>query len=117
MADFTINAGELRTRITFQAPETSMDLGGAQTLIYKNVPANPIVWARWINAHGHESVTSDAFESVQYALVTVRHRTDIQTTWQLVKDDGSIWKIVALDPVQGRNRWIEMKIERTKGSM
>ena len=115
---YSVNAGELRTRITFQEPTVSQDAGGAQKKTWANVATNPTVWARWINAHGQEVVTSEALKSVQRATVTVRHRSDILSTWRVLRvEDGTAWEIVSPDPVQGRRRWVELVVERAKGSV
>ena len=115
MSDFPISAGELRTQITFQAPTISKDAGGAQKATYANVGTDPTVWSRWVNDHGDELVQSEAMQAQQRATVTVRHRTDIKSTWQIVKDSEN-WKILSIDPVQDRDRWIVMRVERVKGS-
>jgi SPP1 family predicted phage head-tail adaptor len=116
VADFTVNPGEMRTRITFQSPTESKDAGGAQTQGYANVGTNPTVWSKWVNAHGNEAVQSDALASVQRATVAIRHRTDILTTWQVLKDSEA-WKIISIDKVRGENRWIELVVERAKGTV
>ncbi len=116
MADFVVNAGELRTQITFQQPTVGKDPGGAQKETYANVPTNPAVWAKWVNDHGEEAVTSDADKSVQQATVTIRHRSDILETWQVLKNNEA-WKILSVDPVQGLNRWVVLRVERVKGTV
>ncbi|RPI95369.1 MAG: head-tail adaptor protein [Chloroflexi bacterium] len=116
MADFAVNAGELRTLITFQQPTIVKDPGGAQKETYANVPTNPTVRAKWVNDHGDESVTSDAGKSIQRATVTIRHRSDVLETWQVLKG-GEAWKILSVDPVQGRNRWVVLRVERVKGTV
>jgi SPP1 family predicted phage head-tail adaptor len=115
MAGLNIKIADLRTRVTFQQPTTTKDVGGAQVQGFANVATNPTVWARWINAHGQEAEQSEALKSVQRATVTVRYRSDILPTWQLLKDDEA-WQIISVDPVRDRNRWIEMIVERAKGS-
>ncbi len=115
MAEYKISVGDLRTRVTFQFPTTEKDPGGAQVHGFENVASNPTVWARWINSHGQEAVQSEALKSVQRATVTVRYRSDILPTWQLLKDDEA-WKIISVDQVQDRNRWVEMIVERAKGT-
>lgn len=118
MADLNITIADLRTRITFQSPTVSADAGGAQVPSWANVATNPTVWARWINAHGQEVITSDASQSVQRATVTVRHRTDIRESWRILRvSDSSYWQIVSIDAVQGRNRWVELVVERAKGTL
>jgi len=115
MADYRINAGELRTSITLQLPTIGADAGGAQKPTYANAATNPIVKARWINAHGQENVQT-AVKSVQRATVTIRHREDVLTTWRVLKG-GEAWQIISIDPVQDRKRWIEMIVERTIGTV
>lgn len=115
MAQYQVNPGELRTRITLQEPTVSKDSGAAQKATFADVDINPHVWARWINAHGQENVQS-AMKSTQRATVTIRYRSDVKTTWQILKD-GLAWQIVSLDSVQDRKRWIEMVVERTTGTV
>lgn len=116
MADLNIKTADLRTRITFQEPTLTKDAGGAQSPGWANVATNPTVWARWINAHGQEAASSDALKSVQRATVTIRHRTDIQTAWRLLKGTEA-WQIVSMDEVREGNRWIELVVERAKGTV
>lgn len=116
MADYVINPGDLRTRITLQQPTISTDAGGAQRETYADVPTNPTVWAKWVNAHGQEALQQNAVISAQRAAVTIRHRTDVAESWQIVKD-GEAWKIISIDRVQDKHRWLEMVVERVKGTV
>lgn len=113
---YTINPGEMRTLITLQSPTITEDAGGAQSPAYANVSPNPTVYARWVNAHGQEAVNSDAVKSVQRAVVTIRHRTDIKETWQVLKDSEA-WQIISIDPVRDQRRFVELVVERAKGSV
>lgn len=115
MAGLNVQISELRTRITFQQPTITKDAGGAQSETFANVSTDPTVFARWTNAYGQENTLSDAVKSVQRANVVVRHRSDIQTTWQVLKD-GQAWQIISVDEVQDRNRWVELIVERAKGT-
>ena len=118
MADYNVTIADLRTRIAFQSPTVSSDAGGAQKPSFANVGTNPTVWARWINAHGDEAVHSEALKSAQRATVTVRYRSDILTTWQVVRvSDSTVWQVISVDHVQGRNRWTELVLERVKGTV
>lgn len=114
--DYKVNAGDMRTSITFQSPTVSADTGGAQVSTYANVTTNPTVWARWINDHGQEAVHSDALKSVQRATVTIRYRSDVVPTWRVVKDSEN-WQILSVDQVQGKRRWTELVVERAKGTV
>jgi SPP1 family predicted phage head-tail adaptor len=114
--EYQVNAGDLRTSITFQAPTLTTDAGGAQKPGWANASSNPTVLARWVNAHGQETVMSEALQANQRAVVTVRHRTDIQTSWRVVKGT-EYWSIISIDAVQGRNRYVEIVVERVKGTV
>lgn len=117
MADLTVKISELRTRITFQEPTLTQDAGGAQVAGYANIAAVPTVWARWVNDHGQESVTSGAEKSVQGATVTVRYRSDVLETWRILKD-GVAWKIITPpDHVRDTNRWTVFRVELVKGTV
>lgn len=116
MADLNLTISDLRTRITFQEPTITKDPGGAQKTTYANVGTNPTVWAQWINDHGQELVSSDAQKLVQNATVRIRHRSDIAETWRVMKG-GEVWQIFSIDLVQGRNRWVELRVERVKATV
>ena len=84
---------------------------------WANVASNPVVWARCVMTHGQEVVSSDALKASQRMVVTIRHRSDILTSWRIVMLDGATWQIISVDPIQGRNRFIELVAERVKGSL
>jgi head-tail adaptor len=111
----TINPGELRTQITLQSPTVSKDSGGAQKAGYSNASTNPVVLARWINSHGEEN-TNNAVKSVQRATVIIRHRTDIDATWRVLKDNVA-WYVISVDAIRGESRWLELVVERAVGSI
>lgn len=115
MTVVTINPGELRTSITLQTPTISTDAGGAQKAGYANAGTNPTVYARWINSHGQEQA-ENAVKSVQRATVTIRNRTDVQTTWRVLKDNEA-WNIISIDAIRGENRFIELVVERAKATV
>jgi SPP1 family predicted phage head-tail adaptor len=116
MPDLNLKISDLRTRITFQSPTVSTDAGAAQKANYTTISTNPTVWAQWINDHGQEAVASGALASLQRATVRLRHRSDIKPTWRLLKDSEA-WKILSIDLVQDRNRWVELRVERVKGTV
>jgi SPP1 family predicted phage head-tail adaptor len=115
MADYVVDTGDMRTRITFQVPTEARDAGGAQAPTYADAEDFPTVWSRWVNAHGQEH-GQNALKDVQRATVTVRYRSDVRSTWRVIKD-GEAWEIISIDPVQDRNRWIEMVVQRAKGTV
>lgn len=118
MSDFEAHAGQLRTKITIQQPTITTGVDAAQVPTWANVSTNPTVWARWVNAHGQEMLQSDALQSQQRAVVTIRHRTDIQESWRIQRvSDSSYWQIVSVDAVRGQNRWVELLVERAKGTV
>ena len=115
MTVVTFNPGELRTLITLQYPTVTKDSGGAQKAGYTNAVENPVVLARWINAHGEESA-AEAVKSVQRATVIIRQRIDIDATWRVLKD-GVAWYVISVDLIRGENRWLELVVEKAVGSI
>ncbi len=113
---YRVAAGDLRTRITLQRPSLAKDAGGAQVSDWKDAPQTPQVWARWVNAHGQESVASDALKAAQSATVTIRQRADIEVTWRVLRA-GVAWNIVSMDAVQDRRQWLELRVERAQGTL
>ncbi len=116
MAGIDIQVGDMRDRVTFQSPTISKAGSGAQTEAYANVATDPTVWALWVNDHGQETVANDAEKSVQRATVTIRYRSDVLATWQVLKD-SSAWKIFSVDHVRGRNHWTVLRVERVEGTV
>jgi SPP1 family predicted phage head-tail adaptor len=115
--DYQVNAGEMRTWITLQSPTLTTDAGGAQVPGWANVSPNPSVWARCVMAHGQEVVNSEALKSAQRMVITIRNRSDIQTSWRVKLPDDTYWQIISVDPIQGRNRYLELVAEHVKGSV
>lgn len=74
------------------------------------------MWAQWINDHGQEVVSSEVQKSEQRATVRIRYRGDIVETWRVMKG-GEAWNILSIDPVQDQNRWVELRVERVKGTV
>ena len=113
---YRVNPGEMRTSITLQTPTTTKDAGGAQVTTYANASTNPVVFARWINAHGQELVSSETVKAVQRATVTIRYRTDVQPTWRVLRG-GVAWEVISVDPVQDKRRFVELIVERAQGTV
>ncbi len=116
MADLPIHAGELRTPITFQSPTINKSGAGAQVEAYANVATNPTVRALVVYDHGQEVVGSESEKSVQNATVTVRYRSDVLATWQLLIG-GVALKIFSVDHVRGKNHWTVLRAERVTGTV
>lgn len=116
MPKYSVRAGEMRTQITLQSPTLSSDAGGAQSATFANASTNPTVWSRWVNAHGDEAVSSETLASVQRATVTIRHRTDVDVTWRVLRD-GVAWQVISVDAVRGERRFVELVVERARGTV
>jgi len=116
MAGIDIQVGDMRDRVTFQSPTISKAGSGAQTEAYANIATDPTVWALWVNDHGQETVANDAEKSAQRATVTIRYRSDVLATWQVLKDSAA-WKIFSVDHVRGRNHWTVLRVERVEGTV
>lgn len=117
MPQFTVNPGDLRKPITFQSPTESKDAGGAQVQVYANIATNPTVRSKWVYDHGQEGEQGNAIASIARATVTVRYRSDIDPSWQIMCDSVA-WKIISPpENVQNENRWTVFRVERVKGTV
>jgi len=116
MVGFAVNPGDMRTQITLQSPTIATDAGGAQSVTYANAASKPTVWARWTNAHGVEVVQSESLATVQRATVAIRYRSDVLPTWRVLKDSEP-WQILSVDHVQDKRRFLELIVERVKGTV
>jgi SPP1 family predicted phage head-tail adaptor len=117
MADYLVKLSDLNTRITLQQPVITTDAGAAQIPGWANA-ANPVVWSKWTYDHGQELIKGDASVSVARATVDIRFRNDVLSAWQVVQEDGSIWKLIAPpENVQNRRQWLVLRVERVKGSV
>lgn len=109
----TTNPGEMRTSIILESVTINKDAGGAQKPAYATVAT---VWARWINAHGPESVTDNALQGLKQATVLIRYRTDITAAWAITKG-GERYKIITPpDDVRDRHEYLEMQVQLLKVS-
>ncbi len=117
MASMNVQMSDLRDRITFQEPTITKAGSGAQTEAYANVATDPTVWAQIVYDHGQTVVTNEAEKTEQRATVTVRYRSDILSTWQILIDEAP-WKLISdPDHVRGLNRWSVFRVERVKGTV
>jgi SPP1 family predicted phage head-tail adaptor len=117
MTGLKVSISDLQTRITFQQPTESKDAGGAQTQVYANVSTNPTVWSKWVHDHGQESEQGNAIVAIARATVTVRYRSDIDPSWQIL-NNGLAWKIITPpENVQNQNQWTVFRVERAKGTV
>jgi SPP1 family predicted phage head-tail adaptor len=107
------NPGELRTIVLFQTVTISKDAGGAQSPTYANLDSPRV---KWVNAHGQEQVTSEATKSVQRATVTRRYNASVTETTSVVKD-GVRWQVISVDDIQNRHEYMELVVERAKGTV
>jgi head-tail adaptor len=118
MAELNVPIADLRTRITFQKPTIVRNPGAAQVATYADIADTPTVWSRWIYDHGEETTQNSAEVAVQRATITIRYRSDVLSSWQIVNaQDGSIWKLITPpENVQNLRRWTVFRVERVKGS-
>lgn len=114
-----MHAGQLRTKITFQAPTVSQGADGAQTPSWANISANPTVWSHWVYDHSTELMAqNDAAKSAERATVTVRYRGDLKPSYAILDPSGARWQIISPpENVQNLNRWTVFRVERVKGTV
>lgn len=118
MPDYSVNVGDLRTRITFQTPTLSQGADGAQVPSWANISTNPTVWSKWVHDHGQELAQNAAGISAERATITVRYRSDLKPSYAILDASGARWQIIsAPENVQNQNRWTVFRVERVKGTV
>jgi len=108
------NAGELRTPVMFIRIEREDDCEGYPVQTEVNVfGEGKSVRVKWVNAHG-----SDAFIAMQMQLrepATLTCRFSAKITPDLLvyrSGDEAPYEIISIDNVEGRNAWLEIKVQR-----
>jgi SPP1 family predicted phage head-tail adaptor len=107
------NPGELRVRVTLESPTIGSDSGGAQSVTYTSQGQ---VWAKWINAHGPESIIDGAVQGLARATVTIRYRSDITSAWAITKGSQRYQILTPPDDIQERHEYLEMQVQALKAS-
>jgi SPP1 family predicted phage head-tail adaptor len=108
-----INPGELRVPILLAPRAVSTETGGFQQPAPDT--ANQVsAWARWINAHGNESIQAALQGAEAPAMVLTRYRADVDASWYISKDNGASWYelIGPPDDIQERHEYIELQVRR-----
>lgn len=134
------NAGELRTAIYFKRIERATDSEGYPTEREVNVfGEGKYALGKWVNAHGSEVFDAMQLELREPATLTVRYSplinetllvymgaelasalragdgiTDAEAAEKAVNEalEQIRYEIISMDNVEGRNTWLEIKVQR-----
>lgn len=107
------NPGELRTQVALESPVLVEDAGGAQKKTYSS---QGNVWAKWVNAHGEESIQNGVLQGIQRATVMIRYRSDVTAGWAVSKG-GARYEIIAPpDDIREKHEYLELQVQLMKGS-
>ena len=113
MGNVKIPIGEMNTRVQLQNPALATDAGAAQKPTWSNLAT---VWSKWINAHGPETVTSDALKTVKRATVTIRYLSTVSERTAILLNSER-WQVISMDDIQNLHEFIELVVEQAKGSV
>lgn len=82
MAEFTVDPGEMRDRITLRSPSTTKDEVGQDVTTWTDT----LQWAKHapLNASGREFIAASQKVAEQSARFILRSRPDITPTWRLL---------------------------------
>ena len=109
----TAQAGEMRTRIRVQRLTAGIDADGYPTEQWTDVFTTP-AWCKWVNAHGSEVYENLRLDLQETATLPLRHTDKIHERCRVVRvDDGRIYDIVSLNPVEDRRAFLEIQVKRT----
>lgn len=108
------NPGELRTKVTLYSPTITTGSTGVQKVTYTTSQGD--VWAKWKNAFGAESVSSDAKLGVKRATVTIRYKAGVTLGWAVLLG-SELYEIFSLDDIENRHEYIEMQVRSVAGTV
>lgn len=109
------NPGELRTRIQLAPPAITTMPGGAKKATY-DWNAAVSVLCKWVNAHGQQVVSNEAFETHAPVTILIRYLAGLDAKWA-VRKGSDIYQIVAPpDDIRDRHEYMELKLQIVKGS-
>ena len=98
-------SGILRHRITIQRRVGEINQSGFTTDTWEDVCT---VWAGAANLHGREFFAAKAVQAEQTVKFTIRYRNGLDTSMRIVFD-GKPYNITAIDNIQYRNQYLEIK--------
>lgn len=104
----TFNPGDLRKSVKLQRRVVTTGTGGFQTVTWTDIAT---VWAKWENVHGSEAWAANSLQAEQPATVTIRYRSDVDTTCAVLKGSDR-YEIVSMDDIRERHEYIELKVKR-----
>ena len=106
--------GRAKTVIDIKRSQNSQVGGGFSQSGWTSIyPQTARPKAIWVNAYGAEAITAASLQYDEAATVTVRYRPDINTACQVYrKGDKRPFRILSMDNVEDRNKFISLKIAR-----
>ena len=103
-------SGLLRHRITIQQRLSNIDAKGFTTDSWEDVA---IVWAAAENLRGREFFAAAAVQAEHTVKFTIQHRSGLDTTMRILFD-GKTYNITAVDNMQYRQNYIEIRALEVK---
>lgn len=103
--------GQLNERITFQGQTRTPDGAGGTTLAYADIADTPTVWADVFAIRSTETDTEGRLNAAGLYKFTVRHRSDIDETNQIVWRSET-YNIRNVRRTAGRDMYLIIEAER-----
>ena len=124
----TVNAGEMRTRITVNLITSGEDAEGYPSETLTN-PFSGQVKCKWVNAHGKDVMENNRLEQGQMATITMRYtslltvncivwheaETGIAANPELgivAQPKANAWTVISVNDPEDRHRFIEATLQR-----
>jgi SPP1 family predicted phage head-tail adaptor len=99
--------GEMKTRLTLEAPSRSGDGGGGADIVWETVA---VVWAAVRPLSGDENFALDRVAGRLSHEIRIRHRTDV-TLEMRFRDASRVYDIRAAFDPDGRRQWLRCLAE------
>lgn len=104
---FRVTAGELRTRLTLEAPCRTSDGGGGATVTWQELAQ---VWAAVRPQTGDEDFALDRVAGTVSHEIVIRYRADV-TPKMRFRQDARVFAILAAFDPDARRHWLRCLAE------
>lgn len=107
---------ELRTAVELFPSPTVTTHNGVRTKTYS--VSGETIFVNWKSRGGTESTVNGVVSILDTAIVTTWYRSDITSGSRLKLADGRIYEVISEpENIEMQNRFVQFKVQRTKGGV
>lgn len=107
---------ELRTAVELFSAPAITSYNGVRTKTYSETGEK--IFVNWKSRGGTESTVNGVVSILDTAIVTTWYRSDITSGSRLKLADGRIYEVISEpENIEMQNRFVQFKVQRTKGGV